>query len=286
MPSPGECPRGRAARHAGHPKTASSFTASDLQKRPHVRVRSSDRTRLEGCADFGQSWRRSAARYENSRRRIGVVVPVHDEEQALPRCLDGLEVAISGVAVPVTVIVLLDACHDGSAAVVNGFCGRGVEAIVVQARSVGVARAAGMAEVLAHHGELGTWLATTDGDSVVPPHWLVAQLRHASAGARVVAGTVAVAEWGDRSPAVRDRARRAYRAVPHRHIHGANMSFGAIAYRAAGGFPPVSHDEDVALVDAFRANAEPITWATDIPVLTSARRHARAPKGLRVTCPR
>ena len=209
--------------------------------------------------------------------RIGVVIPVHDEQSLLPACLDAIAMSVSGVGVPVTVIVVLDACTDDSAAVVAGF--PGVEAVVVDAHSVGVARVAGITEMLRRHGESGTWLATTDGDSVVPANWLSAQVRHARAGARVVAGTVRVADWGDRSPAVRDRARREYRAVPHRHVHGANLSFSAAAYRTAGGFPSVSHDEDVELVHAFRANGEPIRWATDLPVLTSARRDPRAPNG-------
>jgi glycosyltransferase involved in cell wall biosynthesis len=208
-----------------------------------------------------------------------VVVPANNEEHALHQCLDALHVAASCVAVPVTVIVVLDGCTDNSAAVVDGFHEGCVEAIVVEANSVGVARATGMAELLRRHGESGSWLATTDGDSMVPRNWLAAQVRHAATGARVVAGTVTVEDWGDRSGKLRDRARRDYRAVPHRHIHGANLSFAATAYRAAGGFDPVTSDEDVRLVDAFRANREPITWATDLPVVTSARRHARAPRG-------
>jgi hypothetical protein len=94
-----------------------------------------------------------------------------------------------------------------------------------------------------------------------------------------LAGTVTVKDWGDRSCTVADRAGYDYRAHPHRHVHGANLSFAASAYCAGGGFPPVSCHEDVGLVDAFRANNEPITWATEIPVVTSARRHARAPLG-------
>lgn len=211
--------------------------------------------------------------------RIGVVVPVHDEEDGLRQCLVALATAASRVAVPVTVVVVLDACSDGSESVVAHFPDSRVRAILVDANSVGCARAAGMSELLRRGGESGTWLATTDGDSRVPPNWFVAQLRHAAAGARVIAGTVTVEYWGDRSAAVRDLARHEYRSVPHRHIHGANLSFAATAYRAAGGFAAVTCDEDVRLMDAFRANAEPITWAADLPVVTSARRYARAPKG-------
>ena len=106
-------------------------------------------------------------------------------------------------------------------------------------------------------------------------------MNHADAGARVVAGTVAVADWQDRSDGVRERAVSDYLATPHRHIHGANLSFAATAYQAAGGFPPIPSSEDVALVDAFRRNDEPIAWALDLAVRTSARRQARAPRRIR-----
>jgi glycosyltransferase involved in cell wall biosynthesis len=208
--------------------------------------------------------------------RIGVVIPIHNEEDALPQCLHAMDIAASRGAVPVTVIVVLDACTDNSAAIVRARTG--VEAITVDANSVGSARAAGMTEILRRHGQSGTWLATTDGDSLVPHNWLASQMRHADAGARVVVGTVIVKDWDDRSNAVRDRANRDYR-VSHNHIHGANLSFDAAAYHAAGGFQSVTHDEDVRLVQAFKANSEAIAWAVDLPVVTSARRRARAPSG-------
>ena len=211
--------------------------------------------------------------------RIGVVVPVNNEQDTLLQCLDALDVAACRVTVPVTVVVVLDACTDNSAAVAGGFRAPGTETVVVDAHCVGFARAAGMTRVLRRYGRSGTWLATTDGDSVVPPNWLTAQLRHAEAGARVVAGTVTVEDWGDRSRTVAERACKDYRATAHRHIHGANLSFAATAYSTAGGFQPVTCDEDVLLVDAFRANAEPIAWAVDLAVVTSARRQARAPQG-------
>jgi glycosyltransferase involved in cell wall biosynthesis len=210
--------------------------------------------------------------------RIGVVVPVNDEDHALRECLDALDEAASRVAVPVTVVVVLDSCTDDSAAVVDGFRGDRVESIAVEANNVGAARAAGMATLLHRYPASGTWLATTDGDSIVPRHWFAAQVRHAAAGARVVAGTVTVEDWGERSSALRERARKDYRAGPHRHVHGANLSFAADAYRAAGEFEPVTVDEGVRLVDALRANGELITWATDLAVVTSARRHARVPR--------
>jgi hypothetical protein len=213
---------------------------------------------------------------------VGVVVPANNEQCALPLCLEGLNAAARRVSVPVTVVVVLDSCTDFSAEVVD-IAGRtmgiAVNALTVDARNVGFARRAGIVELLRLHPEPGMWLATTDADSVVPENWFAAQLSHAAAGAHVVAGTVAVADWQDHSHAVRDRAVKDYLAAPHRHIHGANLSFTAAAYQAAGGFPPIASDEDVALVEAFRRNDEPIAWAMDLAVTTSARRQARAPRG-------
>ncbi len=214
--------------------------------------------------------------------RIGVVVPANNEERALPVCLEGLRVAARRVSTPVTVVVVLDGCIDSSADVVREAIKTTaitVKAVTVDAHNVGFARRAGMTELLSFSPEPGTWLATTDADSVVPENWFGAQLNHADAGAHVVAGTVIVEDWQEHSHAVRDRATSDYLASPHRHVHGANLSFTATAYLAAGGFSPVASDEDVALVDAFRANDEPIAWALDLAVTTSARRQARAPSG-------
>ncbi len=58
----------------------------------------------------------------------------------------------------------------------------------------------GHVRAVATYDVRGTWLATTDADSVVPAHWLMAQLRHTERGARMVAGTVAVQDWQNRSP--------------------------------------------------------------------------------------
>ena len=236
--------------------------------------------RAELAADTGTGGpkRRSEVRIE----RIGVVVPANNEQDALPSCLNGLRIAACAVEVPVTVIVVLDSCTDSSAEIVaeaRGAAELAVTSITVTARNVGLARHTGMVELLRLLPEDGTWLATTDADSIVPPRWFAAQLAHARAGARVVAGTVTVVDWQDRSMAARERALRDYHATSHPHIHGANLSFVATAYQEAGGFPPVTSGEDVALVDAFRSADEPIAWAMDLPVTTSARRHARAPQG-------
>ena len=45
-------------------------------------------------------------------RRIGVVVPAHNEEMVVARCLDSIGRAARAVSLPVTVMVVLDDCGD------------------------------------------------------------------------------------------------------------------------------------------------------------------------------
>ena len=211
---------------------------------------------------------------------IGVVVPAHDEQDLLPACLAALRVAVRHPALrglPVHLVPVLDACSDDSGAAAPG-------ALEVTARNVGVARAAGFAEVLrreAGRSPAGLWLATTDADSTVPPDWLAVQLGLATAGADVVAGTVRVRDWSEQPAATRARFARSYGspAAGHRHVHGASLGLTAAAYLGAGSMPPLPLGEDQALVDALHAQARRVVATARIPVVTSARRESRTAGG-------
>lgn len=213
-------------------------------------------------------------------KRIAVIVPAHNEAELLPRCLVAMSRAAARVApVPVEVVVVADACTDGTAALAAA---AGASVVVVHARNVGRARAAG-AEHALRAGPDGLWLATTDADSRVGPDWLRRQVRHARAGAGLVVGTVAVDDWAVWPAGLPARYESLYRSAvsgtSHGHVHGANLGFSAEAYRAAGGFPAVTHDEDRELVR--RAAEAGVTIVRDPrhPVRTSARQTGRAPLG-------
>lgn len=213
---------------------------------------------------------------------LGIVIPARDEEHLIGCCLTSVFEATAAVAIPATVVVALDRCTDRTAEIVAGFtaAGKAVQVVVPSAPGVGAARAAGMRELLAGAEPESLWLATTDADSVVPRHWLTAQLRHAGHGADVVVGTVRVEDWTGHPPNVPSRYLAGYRAVPgHRHVHGANLGLRANHYLAAGGFPELDCYEDVALVDRLEALGSVLVWAADAPVTTSARTAARAPHG-------
>ena len=211
----------------------------------------------------------------------GIVVPAHDEETLLPACLTALNRATRAVAIPAHVLVVADACTDGTAAIARA---HGARVISIRGRSVGAARAAGMRELLrltAGSDPSAVWLATTDADTVVPPGWLRRQLRYADLGWDVVLGTVTVADWAGHPPHVPAAfaARYEFGEEPHPHVHGANLGIRASAYLAAGGFRSLRTAEDHALLAAATAAGCSVRQASDIAVETSARRLARAPHG-------
>jgi glycosyltransferase involved in cell wall biosynthesis len=212
--------------------------------------------------------------------RMAVVVPAHNEAGLLTACLDGLAVAArTAGGVPVEIIVVADACTDATGAVARA---AGATVVTTTARNVGAARAAGMRHAM-RHGSAGLWLSTTDADSRVPAGWLTWQLRHAGAGADLVAGTVVVRDWTGWPDGMRAAYESAYhaavRGTVHGHAHGASLGVSAAAYRAAGGFRPLRHSEDRDLIERVRHHGGLVVTDTGCPVVTSGRGLGRAPHG-------
>jgi len=205
---------------------------------------------------------------------IGVVIPAHNEERCLQACLRSVLAAASHPmlnAERVAIVVVLDSCSDGSRMIVDEFA---ITAMEVQARNVGIARAAG-AHALIEAG--ARWLACTDADTTVPADWLAAQLAH---GADAVCGVVEVDDWGLHHHQARARYEACYTDCDgHSHIHGANLGVTSAAYLLAGGFPALAYHEDVHLVRALQASGAHIAWSRSVRVRTSARLDFRAPHG-------
>ncbi|GGG20189.1 glycosyl transferase [Rhodococcoides trifolii] len=209
--------------------------------------------------------------------QLVAVVPAHNEAELLPRCLDALSRAAASVLVPVTIVVVLDACDDDTASVVP----QGIEVVEIVARNVGAARAAGFASVAAELGS-DAWLTTTDADSTVESGWFHNHLAHA-AHADAAAGTVRVDAWPNHSTAVQRLFHEQYAAAQgnstQKHVHGASLGIRADAYWSVGGFRPLAVGEDQDLVDRLIAAGRPVAWADDLCVATSDRTDARAGEG-------
>lgn len=208
------------------------------------------------------------------------------------RCLESLYEAADHpdlAGIDIRPVVVLDRCSDRTGERATGSRQPWAHRLLVvetSAGSVGAARSVGLSLALswaADAPEERVWLATTDADTVVPHDWLARQLAWRRAGAEAVAGRVRVGDWSGRPPSTR-RAFLRYllhegAGLGHPHVHGANLAFGARAYRRAGGMTPVSTGEDRALWDALMSSGAVAVAAGDVVVDTSARSEARAPNG-------
>ena len=216
--------------------------------------------------------------------RAVVVIPAHNEAEHLLSSVKAMLTAAACLPWPVTVIVVLDGCDDGSAALAGQF-GSGVHFVAIDARNVGAARAVGFsyACTLCEQAALDDsriWYATTDADSVVDPDWL---LRQTGTDTDMVLGVVRIASSREFPTAAARRYLAAYRSktgpYSHGHVHGANMGFRADSYWRVGGFAALASDEDVDLVARFESAGLRIVRDSQLSVVTSRRQVGRAPGG-------
>jgi glycosyltransferase involved in cell wall biosynthesis len=214
--------------------------------------------------------------------RAVVVIPAHNEADHLPSSVKAVLTAAACLPLPVTVIVVLDGCEDGSAALAGQF-GSDVHFVAIDARNVGAARAVGFsyAHTLCEQAlDSRIWYATTDADSVVDRDWL---LRQTGADTDMVLGVVRIASWREFPAAAVRRYLAAYRSKTgpdsHGHVHGANMGFRADSYWRVGGFAALASDEDVDLVARFESAGLRIVRDAQLSVATSRRPAGRAPDG-------
>lgn len=210
---------------------------------------------------------------------LAVVVPAHNEEELLGRCLQSLTVARdhASVALPATevsITVVLDRCTDDSLRIARGFR---VGVHEAEVGCVGAARRAGVgvarrSQQIVVPEEI--WTLHTDADSVVPDDWLV---QHHALSARhdLVLGRV-VPDPLEIDPR---RGRLWERLHPEgkASVHGANLGIRLSLYDQVGGFDSVPAHEDRRLVSA--ALLAGAAWTVGTSVTTSARLRGRAPEG-------
>ncbi|MGP5218070.1 glycosyltransferase [Arthrobacter rhombi] len=220
--------------------------------------------------------------------QIAIVLPIRDEEQRLDAAVEHILAAMdrweSAGPGRTRLVLVLDSCTDGSPQIASRAADADtrISIVTTAVRCVGAARALGVRTALAgipspsFHRQ---WIASTDADTRVPAAWLEVFAEAAEAGADVLLGTVEpdLAELG------RYRyyqwLRRYTRSEGHGHIHGANLGVRASAYVDAGGFPSVTDDEDVGLVDALRSRGADIRSSGKLHVVTSGRVRGRAEHG-------
>lgn len=212
-----------------------------------------------------------------------MVIPAHDEEALIGRCLASVERAVAHArerehGLSAVVVVALDACSDSTATQVRR---RAVEAVELTARRVGAARRIGVERALSliEADETDTWIAMTDADTTVPRDWLTHQLDLMDAGVDMILGTVRP-DFADLSARHADYWRATHRrGEPAGNVHGANLGVRASVYARAGGIPDLAEHEDVALARAVRETGATVRASDVHEVETSGRFVGRTPAG-------
>lgn len=196
---------------------------------------------------------------------IGVVIPVHNEQASLDRCLQSVMLAAEHGTLCtelVRIVVVLDACSDGSRHIAQRYPVRLIE---INADDRGAARAAGAAHLVQSGAR---WLACTEADICVPDDWLAAQLAYR---VDLVCGRVDMESGGTQNFCAHRRRRSSYMDEPRPQMHGANLGISAGAYVDAGGFMASSGPDDVHLVRRVEAAGRRIAWSGSVRVTRCAQ---------------
>ena len=233
-----------------------------------------------------------------------VAIPVKDEAERLPGCLNAL--ANQNSLSPPAIVVLVNNSRDESAAIAQQFAAQSCLDVHVHVRTLAKASAhAGTARRLAMEFAVdivaaGGVLLTSDADSVVPTNWISANLT-ALRDADAVAGRAVISSAEARLIPDRlhvDDAREcAYAALldevcsildpdpndpwpRHSEESGASIAVRAATYRLVGGMPAVALGEDRVFFNALRAVDARIRHAPEIAVTVSGRITGRARGGM------
>jgi glycosyltransferase involved in cell wall biosynthesis len=247
-------------------------------------------------------------------KRAIVAIPARDEEARIGACLRALTRQIGIGQASLGVVVFVNGSSDGTARVVRSMSAaheldiRLIEDRATGRPDAGRARRTAMeaaAEWLgppsqALGGVPRRVILTTDADTVVPPDWVVRNLRAIDDGASAVAGAFDIDPVEEAAlPAMlrlRLRLEARYEALttelacrldpqPHdpwpRHAatSGASLAVGLETYLAVGGMPSLPVGEDRAFVDALVAAGGLVRHDPQIRVRTSGRLVGRAVGG-------
>jgi cellulose synthase/poly-beta-1,6-N-acetylglucosamine synthase-like glycosyltransferase len=216
---------------------------------------------------------------------IGVIVPAQNEEATMKRCIQSIIAAAdhSGLGNSLWIVVVADACTDGTARIARRELGTFGRVLECNVRSAGSARKLGVEAVLERfHGvdPHSIWLANTDADTSVPVDWIDIHLAFADDGVTGVAGIVRLNADGC------VKAHEIYRATyhiqsdgTHTHVHGANIAVRADAYLDVGGWRDLALSEDHCLWGRLRSRGWRVSSPARSVVLTSARLVGRARGG-------
>jgi GT2 family glycosyltransferase len=235
---------------------------------------------------------------------VAIAIPVRNEVERIEPCL----AAIAGqTRAPDIVVLLLNNCNDGTAAVarkISHWLPFRLDIVAVTlppaAANAGNARRLAMRRAARFAGGNGA-LLTTDADAIVPPDWVARNLAGLAAGADAVCGSIVVdaLEATAIPQALHDDDALecklldlldeiAFNADPephdprprHAQASGASLAISSGSFRRVGGIPRVASGEDRALIAALMRMDARVRHDPDLVVIVSARLEGRAPGGM------
>lgn len=189
---------------------------------------------------------------------IGVIIPVHNEQARLDRCLQSVMLAAEHGTLCtelVRIVVVLDNCSDRSRDIAQRYP---VRLIDIGAGSKVTARAAGAAHLVQAGAR---WLAWTEADARVPDDWLAAQLAYR---VDAVCGRVDLEPGMLKAVAGQRRRRSIAFDEPRPSVHGANLGISAAAYAEAGGLK--AGQDEVQLIRQIESSGRRIAWSGSVRV--------------------
>jgi glycosyltransferase involved in cell wall biosynthesis len=219
----------------------------------------------------------------NTQWSVGVIIPAQNEEATIEACIGSVLTSLAAVGVDHWIVVVADLCVDGTVERACRALGTAGEVLETKTSSAGAARRAGVARLLEHWEKRDPshiWLANTDADTQVSQDWIAVQLRFADEGITAVAGIVQLDAGGC------EAAHTVYRDTylttaegTHSHVHGANLSVRADAYKDVGGWSNLALAEDHCLWARLRRKGWRVSSPVSSVVTTSARLEGRAKGG-------
>ncbi len=235
--------------------------------------------------------------------RACVVIPAHDEQEYVARCVDALGRQVGVAPEAFEVLLVLDDCHDETEArareAARAHPRLTLHLMTGPAAGAGAARKAGMDVACRRLHKLDRdngLIACTDADTTVAPDWLAAQMAAIAAGARAVGGRIELnpeeaaalppGVLRRRAAAATERMAKIDAAPPddlpreHWQFSGASMAVTAEAYVAIGGIAAHPALEDEAFERRLQDHGIAIARPLAVRVRTSARIHGRARRGL------
>jgi glycosyltransferase involved in cell wall biosynthesis len=234
-----------------------------------------------------------------------VAIPVRDEAKRIGNCL----AALSRQSLPPShVVVLLNNCSDGTAAVVKALPETSYQLHILERQLAGSAASAGIARGMSLHHAASLirdgLILTTDADGEVPADWIELNVDAIEKGADAVCGRAIIDpieaffipqhlhDDDAREVAyvqILDQIRSIVLPDPadpwprHQEESGASLAVTASIFRRIGGVPRLPSGEDRALIASLRMIDARVRHDPRISVVVSGRIEGRARGGMAET---